>query len=145
MARETVPTSTAGPIQTPPSPEQERISVGTAQRRAQERAQDEPLAPPSFKLPRSVKSVQELLRLWQQGWAGMPSIDSLERQWGARWRRARWRPLAEKNYFSTRKVIVDEVRRRAQSKALAEDIVARQTRNGALTRWTSCSRPSGRT
>ncbi|XP_044715315.1 transcriptional activator of glycolytic enzymes domain-containing protein [Hirsutella rhossiliensis] len=60
--------------------------------------------------PRSVKSVQELLRLWRQGWGEMPSVDSLERDWGAR-----WRPSAEKNYFSTRKIIVDEVRRRAQS------------------------------
>ncbi|KAM4057633.1 centromere DNA-binding protein complex CBF3 subunit, domain 2 domain-containing protein [Hirsutella rhossiliensis] len=41
--------------------------------------------------------------------------------WGAR-----WRPSAEKNYFSTRKIIVDEVRRRAQSDGLTEDIVARQ-------------------
>ncbi|XP_044717002.1 transcriptional activator of glycolytic enzymes domain-containing protein [Hirsutella rhossiliensis] len=71
--------------------------------------------------PRSVKSVQELLRLWRQGWGEMPSVDSLERDWGAR-----WRPSAEKNYFSTRKIIVDEVRRRAQSDGLTEDIVARQ-------------------
>ncbi|KAM4058368.1 transcriptional activator of glycolytic enzymes domain-containing protein [Hirsutella rhossiliensis] len=71
--------------------------------------------------PRSVKSVQELLRLWRQGWGEMPSVDSLERDWGAR-----WRPSAEKNYFSTRKIIVDEVRRRDQSDGLTEDIVARQ-------------------
>ncbi|KAM4064246.1 centromere DNA-binding protein complex CBF3 subunit [Hirsutella rhossiliensis] len=32
----------------------------------------------------------------------------------------------EKNYLSTRKIIVDEVRRRAQSDGLTEDIVARQ-------------------
>ncbi|KAM4061489.1 transcriptional activator of glycolytic enzymes domain-containing protein [Hirsutella rhossiliensis] len=71
--------------------------------------------------PRSVKSVQELLRLWRQGWGEIPSVDSLERDWGAR-----WRPSAEKNYSSTRKIIVDEVRRRAQSDGLTEDIVARQ-------------------
>ena len=118
VARETVATlQTAGAIHTPPSPEQERMSVGAAQGRVQ----NEPPKPPSFKLPRSVKSVQELLRLWRQGWDGMPSVDSLECDWGARWRQS-----TEKNYFSTRKVIVDEVRRRAQSKALAEDIVARQ-------------------
>ncbi|KAM4067516.1 transcriptional activator of glycolytic enzymes domain-containing protein [Hirsutella rhossiliensis] len=74
-----------------------------------------------FKLPRSVKSVQELLRLWRQGWGEMPSVDSLERDWGSR-----WRPSAEKNYFSTRKIIVDEVRRRVQLGGLTEDIVARQ-------------------
>ncbi|KAM4062434.1 centromere DNA-binding protein complex CBF3 subunit, domain 2 domain-containing protein [Hirsutella rhossiliensis] len=62
-----------------------------------------PREPPSFKLP-------ELLRLWRQGWGEMPSVDSLERDW-------------EKNYFSTRKIIVDEVRRRAQSDGLTEDIL----------------------
>jgi hypothetical protein len=123
VARETIPTPTArpsqagAPIQTPPPQKQGQGSVGAAQ----ERSQDEPPQPPSFKLPRSVKSVQELLRLWRQGLAGMPSVDSLERGWGSC-----WRPSTEKNYFSTRKVIVDEVRRRAQSGGLAEDIVARQ-------------------
>ncbi|KAM4061545.1 centromere DNA-binding protein complex CBF3 subunit [Hirsutella rhossiliensis] len=36
------------------------------------------------------------------------------------------RRSSEKNYFSTRKIIIDEVRRRAQSDGLTEDIVARQ-------------------
>ncbi|KJZ69402.1 hypothetical protein HIM_11218 [Hirsutella minnesotensis 3608] len=55
------------------------------------------------------------------GWGEMPSVDALERDWGAR-----WRPPAEKNYFPTRKTIVEEVRRRVQLDGLAEDIVARQ-------------------
>ena len=119
IARDITPTPTARPspaiplIQSAPPPEQEQGSEGSAQ--------DEQLRPPSFKLPRSVKSVQDLLRLWRQGLAGMPSVDALEREWGSR-----WRPSTEKNYFSTRKVIVDEVRRQAQSKGLAEDIIARQ-------------------
>ncbi|XP_044715192.1 centromere DNA-binding protein complex CBF3 subunit [Hirsutella rhossiliensis] len=95
------------------SSEQQQGMVQAGQGQAQGRAHGEPPGPrepPSFKLPRSVKSVQELLRLWRQGWGEMPSVDSLERDWGAR-----WRPSAEKNYFSTRKIIVDEVRRRAQS------------------------------
>ncbi|KAM4067739.1 transcriptional activator of glycolytic enzymes domain-containing protein [Hirsutella rhossiliensis] len=107
------------------SSEQQQGMVQAGQGQApQGRAHGEPPGPrepPSFKLPRSVKSVQELLRLWRQGWGEMPSVDSLERDWGAR-----WRPSAEKNYFSTRKIIVDEVRRRAQSDGLTEDIVARQ-------------------
>jgi hypothetical protein len=32
----------------------------------------------------------------------------------------------EKNYFSTRKIIVDEIARRAQIQSLTEDIVAKQ-------------------
>ncbi|KJZ70205.1 hypothetical protein HIM_10391 [Hirsutella minnesotensis 3608] len=51
----------------------------------------------------------------------MPSVDSLERDWGTR-----WRPSEEKTYFSTRKIIVNEVRRRAQLDGLAEGVVARQ-------------------
>ncbi len=77
--------------------------------------------PPSFRLPRSIGSVQSLLRLWRQGWGDMPSVDSLERDWGTR-----WRPSDEKNYFSTRKTIVNEVRRRAHRDGLEEEIVARQ-------------------
>ncbi|KJZ70439.1 hypothetical protein HIM_10177 [Hirsutella minnesotensis 3608] len=58
----------------------------------------------------------------RMGWGDMPSVDSLERDWGTR-----WRPSHEKNYFSTCKTIVDEVCRRAQRKdGLAEEVVARQ-------------------
>ncbi|KAM4063419.1 centromere DNA-binding protein complex CBF3 subunit, domain 2 domain-containing protein [Hirsutella rhossiliensis] len=119
------PSQAGGPTYAPLSLEQQQGMVQAGQGQApQGRAHGEPPGPrepPSFKLPRSVKSVQELLRLWRQGWGEMPSVDSLERDWGAR-----WRPSAEKNYLSTRKIIVDEVRRRAQSDGLTEDIVARQ-------------------
>ncbi|KJZ70029.1 hypothetical protein HIM_10580 [Hirsutella minnesotensis 3608] len=77
--------------------------------------------PPSFRLPRSIGSVQDLMHLWRQGWGDMPSVDSLERDWGTRWRLSE-----EKTYFSTRKIIVNEVRRRAQLDGLAEGVVARQ-------------------
>ncbi|KAM4062622.1 centromere DNA-binding protein complex CBF3 subunit, domain 2 domain-containing protein [Hirsutella rhossiliensis] len=111
------PSQAGGPTYAPLSLEQQQGMVQAGQGQApQGRAHGEPPGPrepPSFKLPRSVKSVQELLRLWRQGWGEMPSVDSLERDW-------------EKNYFSTRKIIVDEVRRRAQSDGLTEDIVARQ-------------------
>ncbi|KAM4058124.1 centromere DNA-binding protein complex CBF3 subunit, domain 2 domain-containing protein [Hirsutella rhossiliensis] len=118
------PSQAGGPTYAPLSLEQQQGMVQAGQGQAQGRAHGEPPGPrepPSFKLPRSVKSVQELLRLWRQGWGEIPSVDSLERDWGAR-----WRPSAEKNYSSTRKIIVDEVRRRAQSDGLTEDIVARQ-------------------
>ncbi|KAM4057782.1 centromere DNA-binding protein complex CBF3 subunit, domain 2 domain-containing protein [Hirsutella rhossiliensis] len=103
------PSQAGGPTYAPLSLEQQQGMVQAGQGQAQGRAHGEPPGPrepPSFKLP-------ELLRLWRQGWGEMPSVDSLERDW-------------EKNYFSTRKIIVDEVRRRAQSDGLTEDIVARQ-------------------
>jgi hypothetical protein len=51
----------------------------------------------------------------------MPSVISLEKRWGAR-----WRPQSEKAFYSTRKVIVDEVARRAAAKGLTDYEVARQ-------------------
>ncbi|XP_044720178.1 transcriptional activator of glycolytic enzymes domain-containing protein [Hirsutella rhossiliensis] len=112
--RETVLRSEIGPSQAggPTYAPLSRAAAGMVQAgqgKPQGRAHGEPPGPrepPSFKLP---------------GWGEMPSVDSLERDWGAR-----WRPSAEKNYLSTRKIIVDEVRRRAQSDGLTEDIVARQ-------------------
>ncbi|KAM4061072.1 centromere DNA-binding protein complex CBF3 subunit, domain 2 domain-containing protein [Hirsutella rhossiliensis] len=103
------PSQAGGPTYAPLSLEQQQGMVQAGQASPQGRAHGEPPGPrepPSFKLP-------ELLRLWRQGWGEMPSVDSLERDW-------------EKNYLSTRKIIVDEVRRRAQSDGLTEDIVARQ-------------------
>ncbi|PHH88321.1 hypothetical protein CDD83_7689 [Cordyceps sp. RAO-2017] len=51
----------------------------------------------------------------------MSSVNSLERDWGPR-----WRVSAKKTDFSTRKVTVDEFQKRPQMDDLAEDIVARQ-------------------
>jgi len=76
---------------------------------------------PSYMLPRNIQTVQDLLRLWRYGLGGMPSIDSLERDWGSR-----WRPTSEKNYFSTRKTVVDEVVRRAVAQNIQEDVVAKR-------------------
>lgn len=48
-------------------------------------------------------------------------MSSLEQRWGAR-----WRPVTEKAFYSTRKVIIDEVARRAAAQGLTEYEVARQ-------------------
>ncbi len=48
-------------------------------------------------------------------------MSSLEQRWGAR-----WRPVSEKAFYSTRKVIIDEVARRAAAKGLTEYEVARE-------------------
>lgn len=74
------------------------------------------------------KSYESSLRLQyntqlydEQNSRGVNPVDSLERDWGTRWRSS-----DEKNYFSTRKTIVDEVRARARKDGLAEEVVARQ-------------------
>jgi hypothetical protein len=77
--------------------------------------------PPSFTLPRTIDTVQNLLGLWRRGMGIMPSIDSLEQTWGSR-----WRPKSEKNFFSTRKSIIDEVVKRAIASGLPELEVARR-------------------
>lgn len=121
VSRETTPTPLARPVdttpptQTAPAPKQGQGN-GEASQSVAERSQ-----PPSYKLPRAVKTVQDLLRLWRHGLGGMPSVDSLERDWGTH-----WRPSSEKQYFSTRKMIIDEVARRAAAQHIAEDVVAKQ-------------------
>ena len=77
--------------------------------------------PQLYRLPRNITSIVELLQIWREGIAGMPSVSSLEQRWGAR-----WRPASEKAFYSTRKVIIDEVARRAAAKGLTEYEVARQ-------------------
>ena len=47
----------------------------------------------------------------------MPSIDSLEERWGTKWR---------PSDFSSRKVVIDEVVRRARAQNLPETVVAEQ-------------------
>ena len=77
--------------------------------------------PQLYRLPRNTTSVVELVQIWREGVAGMPSVSSLEQRWGAR-----WRPASEKPFYSTRKVIIDEVARRAAAKGLTEYEVAKQ-------------------
>ena len=74
-----------------------------------------------YRLPRDTKSVVELVQIWREGVAGMPSVTSLEQRWGSR-----WRPASEKAFYCTRKIIIDEVARRAAAKGLTEYEVAKQ-------------------
>jgi hypothetical protein len=63
---------------------------------------------PTYRLSRDVGTVSHLWREWTVGLAGLPSVDSLDENFGSRWRTG-----SERQYYSTRKVIVDEIRRRA--------------------------------
>jgi hypothetical protein len=77
--------------------------------------------PQLYRLPRNTTSIVELVQIWHEGIAGMPSVSSLDQRWGAR-----WRPVSEKAFYSTRKIIIDEVARRAAAKGLTEYEVARE-------------------
>jgi hypothetical protein len=71
---------------------------------------------PLFKLSREVQTIPDLWREWTVGLGGLPSVDSLDAQFGCRWRSA-----TERQYYSTRKVIVDEIRARGQGNREAEE------------------------
>ena len=77
---------------------------------------------PQYALPRDTKTVVELLRIWREGIAGMPAIDELEQRFGCKWRSHK----NEREFFSTRKVIIDEVAWRASASGTAEKDVAKQ-------------------
>ena len=63
---------------------------------------------PTYRLSRDVGTVSQLWREWTVGLSGLPSVDSLDEDFGSRWCTG-----SERQYYSTRKVIVDEIRRRA--------------------------------
>ncbi|KAK4118625.1 hypothetical protein N657DRAFT_651095 [Parathielavia appendiculata] len=57
---------------------------------------------PRFEVPLDIRSIPDLWLLWRYGRAGMPSIESLEANYGAA-----WRPKSQKSVFCGRKAIVD--------------------------------------
>lgn len=63
---------------------------------------------PSYKLSREVRTIPDLWREWTIGLAGLPSVEELDRRYGSK-----WRPRGEAQYYSTRKRIIDEIRKRA--------------------------------
>jgi len=63
---------------------------------------------PSYKLSRQVVTVPDLWREWTQGLGGLPSVMALNASYGSR-----WRPTSERQYYSMRKVIIDEIISRA--------------------------------
>jgi Transcriptional activator of glycolytic enzymes len=71
-----------------------------------------PASVPSYKLSRQVRTVTDLWKEWTVGLAGQPSVERLDNDYGSSWRTG-----AERQYYSSRKVIVDEVRRRAGPRA----------------------------
>ena len=47
------------------------------------------LEPPKYRMCRAVRSVEALWREWTVGLQGKPSIETLDRKWGNRWRAGR--------------------------------------------------------
>ena len=71
---------------------------------------------PQIRFPRALRTVRDLHQLWRHGFATMPSVDELEKQWGSRWRLRNERQL-----FFIRKVVIDKVTRLASAKGWPEE------------------------
>lgn len=59
---------------------------------------------PSYKLSRQVTTVPDLWREWTLGLAGLPAVAALDAAYGSR-----WRSPSERQYYSMRKVVIDEI------------------------------------
>ena len=71
---------------------------------------------PFYRLSRDVRTIPDLWKEWTIGLGSLPPIDELDRLYGSRWRTGN-----EIQYYSTRKRIVDEIKRRAGNSATTED------------------------
>ena len=62
-------------------------------------------------MDRSLANVYELWEEWASGRGSNPSVESLEKQWGPKWRRKQ----SEKTFFSRRMVIINHIRREVRN------------------------------
>jgi hypothetical protein len=62
--------------------------------------------PPTYHLSRGITTILDLWREWTVGLGGQLSIEALDERWGSRWRHG-----AEFQFYSRRKVIIDEIKR----------------------------------
>lgn len=74
--------------------------------------------PPVYKLSRGITTIPDLWREWIEGLGGQLSIEALNERWGSRWRHG-----AEFQFYSRRKVIIDEIKRLVRVGMSAKDVV----------------------
>lgn len=72
-----------------------------------------------YKLSRQVVTIPDLWKEWTVGLGGLPSVAALDKAYGSR-----WRSPSERQYYSMRKVIIDEILAIAGGKADDRDEVA---------------------
>lgn len=85
------------------------ISAPLAQADAQPFVLDPQAPPRKYKMLRGGNSVFQLWTEWTLGLAGGPSIEALDRCWGAR-----WRVDSEGMFYSRRRRIIKDIRRRVE-------------------------------
>jgi Transcriptional activator of glycolytic enzymes len=74
--------------------------------------------PPTYQLSRGITTIPDLWREWTVGLGGQLSVEALDERWGSRWRRG-----AEFQFYSRRKVIIDEIKRLVAGGREAMDVV----------------------
>ncbi|KAF4045171.1 Transcriptional activator of glycolytic enzyme [Phytophthora infestans] len=72
--------------------------------------------PPTYKLVRSIKTVQQVWQEWTTGIHGGPAVRDLEERYGSNWRNS----PAEKRFFFRRKRIIDRVTLVTQQQHVSE-------------------------
>ena len=112
LATPTHSSRAAAPLPTTPTPADEQSAAG----QATPAAADEPQIP-QFEFPLDLRSVRDLWAVWKNGRAGMPSIESLEADYGPA-----WRPKHQKSVFCARKAIIDFVTQKARERGGEHDV-----------------------
>jgi hypothetical protein len=74
--------------------------------------------PPTYHLSRGITTIPDLWREWTVGLGGQLSVEALDERWGSRWRHG-----AEFQFYSRRKVIIDEIKRLVAGGREASDVV----------------------
>ncbi len=62
--------------------------------------------------------IQDIWREWTEGLGGQLSVEALDDWWGSRWRQG-----AEFQFYSRRKVIINEIKRLVRTGRGAKDVV----------------------
>jgi hypothetical protein len=73
---------------------------------------------PTYHLSRGITTIPDLWREWTVGLGGQLSVEALDERWGSRWRHG-----AEFQFYSRRKVIIDEIKRLVAGGREAIDVV----------------------
>ena len=77
---------------------------------------DPQASPSAYRMLRGSDSVFQLWTEWTLGLAGGPSIEALDRCWGSRWRTG-----SEAMFYSRRRKIINEIRRRVEAETARDE------------------------
>jgi hypothetical protein len=111
-------TPTPGPRSLPPrpfpspdpAPRQQTCSDTLLPQSALQQLEQGSERPPEHSMSRKTQTLTDLWREWTLGIPPFASIEELDRRFGSRWRAGRQKEL---QWYSSRKVLIDEIKKRA--------------------------------